>query len=68
MTDEDREELIRAIIKNPDVEGVPHKRTVYDKDGVWYWVDETWFEYGPYDSRGKAMAAQNKYIEEVLGT
>lgn len=42
--------------------------TVYERDGRWYWTDETWAEQpDSYATKKEACEAQRRYCHEVLG-
>lgn len=41
---------------------------VYEKDGKWYFYDETWRPCGgPYDTEEEARSELSRYIETQLG-
>ena len=39
---------------------------VYERDGKWYWFDETFDEYGPYDTQQKAYLDMIIYVSNEL--
>jgi len=40
---------------------------VFKSDGEWWWYDEAYNEYGPYETEEEAGAAWAEYCEKVLG-
>lgn len=40
--------------------------TVYERNGKWYWADETWDEHGPVETREIAVYHQSNYIRGML--
>lgn len=41
-------------------------RNPYDREGKWYWSDETEMEYGPLDTKEAAEAQLKDYCEKYL--
>lgn len=41
-------------------------KTVYERDGGWYWCDESWAEHGPYATRDDAKFLQKLYVAWYL--
>ena len=38
----------------------------YEKDGKWWWYDETQLDYGPYDTEEEALLVLKEYCEKYL--
>lgn len=40
---------------------------VQEQGGKWYWWDEAYNKYGPYNTKQDAQNALDKYVKEELG-
>lgn len=50
-----------------NLEGVQFPSTLpYERDGKWYWPDETWQEHGPCSSKESAQRRQDCYCAVEL--
>ncbi len=39
----------------------------YERDNKWFWYDEGYYEYGPYDTEEEAFIDYSYYVRIELG-
>ena len=49
------------------LKSIEPKPNPYERDGKWYWYDETDEEQGPFDTYYAALFSLEDYIMNILG-